>query len=174
MISSDESHFFEVDSNSRQVSLKNCWRIILVLLGISAIFLCTGIYTVVRTKEFKKHAILVPGTVIENVQGTSSGETFYYPKIHFLSKEGKEITIISAMGANSAEFQVGEAVTLLYDPRKPMEAELDTFWQLWSLPLFFCGGGVISASIGFGMLGLEVRGKRTTNWQPQFGQSTNG
>lgn len=169
-----ENHFLEVDSNYQQVSLENWRRIILVLLGISAIFLWAGIYTAVRTKEFKKHAILVSGTVIENIQRTSSGETFYYPKVHFLSKEGQETTIISPVGANSAELQVGEAVTLLYDPRKPMEAELDTFWQLWSLPLFLCSGGVISASIGFGMLGLEVRGKRTTNWQPQFGQSTNG
>jgi Protein of unknown function (DUF3592) len=169
-----ENHFFEKDSSSRQVSLKSLWRIILILFGVSAIFLCVGIYTAVGTKEFKTHAILAPGTVIDNVQGMSSGEIFYYPKIHFLSKEGKEITIISAMGASSAEFQVGEAVTLLYDPQRPMQAKIDSFWQLWSLPLFPCGGGVISASIGFGMLGLGVRRKRTTNWEPQFGQSTSG
>lgn len=40
-------------------------------------------------------------------------------------------------------YQVGQRLTVLYDPNDPAEARIDDFWQLWFLPLATAAGGLV-------------------------------
>ena len=91
-----------------------------------------------RAANFKKTAVEAQGTVSELKEGSSGGansHTVYYPIIRFADKAGLEHTLYSSSGSYPPAYEVGERVSVLYDPANPKEAKVNSFTSLWLWPL---------------------------------------
>lgn len=44
--------------------------------------------------------------------------------------------------SSNAALKVGDRVEVSYLPGPPLEAELDTFWDAWTLPISFSAAGL--------------------------------
>ena len=118
----------------RQVQL-NSSRVCLLFLCASAVLICAGTYSGIRTARFIAHASLAEGTFIENLAtlDTSENRLTYRPRIHFRTRDRQEISIISSFGAAPPTYQVGQTVALLYLPKRADEG--GNSWLLGSLVL---------------------------------------
>ncbi len=130
----------------------------LLFLCAGGVLICAAIYSGVRTARFIGQASLAEGTVIENVAAldTSDNHVTYHPKIHFRTRDGHEIHIVSSSAADRPAYQVGQTVALLYDPSDPKRAKIRGFWNLWLSTVILSGLGAVFAGIGFANVGLAA------------------
>lgn len=80
----------------------------------------------------------------------SVGSTYaYFPTIRFQTANGETLEFEFAEGTAPAAGKVGETVTVLYDPRNPHGARVNSFMTLWFryLIAFFIGGVAILMGI---------------------------
>ena len=80
----------------------------------------------------------------ERAQGTVVGNTYisrsdrggsYHPQVEFSTPDGQHHKFVGSMGSSPAAFIDGDRVPVLYDPKKPEQAAIDTWFQLYSVPL---------------------------------------
>lgn len=110
------------------------------LFIVAAVLLGVGGWLAAGTLEFTRRAASAPGTVIELVTSRGSkGGTLYSPIVRWEPLEGEPRTLRSRTASSPAAFDVGEQVTVLYDPEDPAEARLEAFTELW-LPATALGG----------------------------------
>ena len=90
-----------------------------------------------RTVQFKKTAVEVQGAVIELKEGSSSDHSHpvYYPIIRYADTAGQEHTLYSGTGSFPPAYAVGDRVSVLYNPANPKDAKVNSFSDLWLLPL---------------------------------------
>lgn len=124
---------------------------IFLIVGVAA--LVGGIYWGVKTQRFVASASRASGTVIEleRRQSGDDGPT-YYPVIRFIDADGREVTFTSSTGSNPPSKREGDKVDVLYDPKNPNEAELNSFFALWFGPLMV--GGLFGTI--FPLVGVSV------------------
>ena len=84
----------------------------------------------------------------------------YAPVFNFKAADGASYTVSSDAGSSPPGFAVGETVRVLYSQSNPSVAKIDTFAQLWLMPMIFgcLGAGAIAA--GLLLLRLERRRAR--------------
>jgi len=137
------------------------------------VFLAAGLgllagsgYSFLHTRAAISGAIPADGTVVDLIASTDSdGDTMYYPRVRFRTGTGDVEEFVGGVGSKPAAFDVGEGVKVLYDPERPGDARIDTFFQLWFLPLLLGGMGIIFAGIGGAGIGVG-RGGRAASTQP--------
>ncbi len=91
-----------------------------------------------RAVNFKKTAVEAQGTVVELKEGAGGGtdsHPIYYPIIRFADKARQDHTLYSSSGSYPPAYEVGERVSVLYDPMNPKEAKVNSFSDLWLWPL---------------------------------------
>ncbi len=91
-----------------------------------------------RAVHFKKTAVQAQGAVVELKEGSSGGSNshpVYYPIIRYADTAMQEHTLYSGTGSFPPEYAVGDRVSVLYDPASPKEAKVNSFTDLWLLPL---------------------------------------
>jgi hypothetical protein len=92
-----------------------------------------------RSVAFKKTAVEAQGAVVELKEGSGGGpgnhHTVYYPVVRFADKAGQDHTLYSSSGSYPPAYEVGERVSVLYDPANPKEAKINSFSNLWLWPL---------------------------------------
>jgi hypothetical protein len=64
----------------------------------------------------------------------------------------KTYRIRGQVPSSPSPYSVGESVPVLYEPHKPQEGMIDSFWDHLFIPLVLGGFGSIFGSIGVGML----------------------
>ena len=87
------------------------------------------------------------GTVVEL---THYGKGFR-PVVEFTPASGQAVRFTSVVASNPPAFRVGERVGVYFDVANPGDAFIDTFWQLWFLPMIFTLIGAPLALLGLGM-----------------------
>ncbi len=60
-------------------------------------------------------------------------------------------------------YRVGDVVSILYDPDRPGEAKVDSFYARWAEPLLFSGIGLTFLLVGIGLLWSSWR-----RWRSQL------
>ncbi len=106
-------------------------------------------YSFLHTRTAIARAISADGAVVDLISSIDSdGDTVYYPRVRFRTQAGGMQEFTGSVGSRPAAFDVGEGVRVLYDPERPGDARIDTFFQLWFLPLLLGGMGIIFAGIG--------------------------
>ena len=119
-----------------------------------------GVYSALETRHDIAVGVTAGGTVTDLVAGSDSdGDTVYYPHVRFVTESGDAIEFTSSIGARPPDFDVGESVSVLYDPAFPGNARIDSFFQLWFSTLIFAGMGVVFAAIGGAGLMVRARAK---------------
>jgi len=65
----------------------------------------------------------------------------YQPQVEFTAHDGKKIVFTSSHGSDKKPYEIGTAISVLYNPQKPEEARIRSFSELFGTPLIlmFCG-----------------------------------
>ncbi|HYW43048.1 MAG TPA: DUF3592 domain-containing protein [Bryobacteraceae bacterium] len=148
-------------------------KVVRLVFGMLAVvgsgLLAGGIYSVRHTRQFLQAAVTAPGVVVENVwreDTTSNGGTYwaYYPRVRFRTSDGQDISFISSVGASPPSYRVSEPVTILYDPRQPYSASINSFGSLWAASIVLLGMGVIFTAPGIGFIVWKRASNRKNQW----------
>lgn len=64
-------------------------------------------------------------------------QDYYYPVVEFASRDGRSHTVHMTEGSSVPSHEVGDEVTVLYNPERPLEARIQSFGSyalMWILP----------------------------------------
>ncbi|WP_149260857.1 DUF3592 domain-containing protein [Actinomadura sp. K4S16] len=130
------------------------WLLALLALAFGVAFVVGGIQRYRSGREFMASAQRVPGVVagIHRVERSDSYE--FFPVLRFRTMEGAEIETVGQTRGGSFELNrlKGRPVAVLYDPRNPREARMDT-----SSGRALSGSvGMVAAGCVFAVLGLVM------------------
>lgn len=115
---------------------------IVFILG-SFIPLGIGAYCYKSTSNFLKTAVSTEGTVLEmNERKSSDGSIHYYPVYSFVDVYGTEHKIYCKSGHYPPRYEIGDPISILYNPQSPEEIKYDSFVSLWM-------GALIAGILGF-------------------------
>lgn len=124
--------------------------------ALAAVFVLVGAGLVVwgvisynTTRTFVDRALSAPGRVVDTrryeTRGTSDSRDTIVSVVAFSTPEGREIRFEGPDMNTMASPELGEEVTVLYDPENPTQARVDSFVGLWfvSTLLLVIGGGFV-------------------------------
>jgi hypothetical protein len=83
---------------------------------------------------------------------TESGQRgyIYCPVVQFTTSSGLPFNFKSSVGANPAQYAIGQNVNIIYDPQNPSNAEINSNMSLWfvsgcsfAMGLLFTGLGLV-------------------------------
>lgn len=150
MESADDSEFdaeFErMNREVRQVKGADVEKIILsIFTGVAALMLLiagiASVSNILKTsREKSAPAVVVEMTrrleYDENDSDRVIGEA-YFPVVEFTANDGKRRSVQLSEGSWSPAYEIGDEVTVLYDPQRPLEARIKSFGSsalMWILP----------------------------------------
>jgi len=79
-------------------------------------------------------------------------EEYYYPVVEFSANDGKRRSVQLNEGSSSPQYEVGDEVEVLYDPKHPLDARIKSFGSsalMWILP-------GITGILGIAFLGAVI------------------
>lgn len=79
-------------------------------------------------------------------------QDYYYPVVEFISRDGRKHSVHMTEGNSAPSHEVGDEVTVLYNPEHPLEARIRSFGSsalMWILP-------GITGILGLGFLGAVI------------------
>lgn len=104
------------------------YLLVAVFLVVGVGFTLFGVHQLRIARRLARHGVRVPGVVTrlrwDSSESGSGGS--HYPTLRFQTREGEMVEAESDLGTNPAPARVGQQVTVLYDPAKPVRARLDT------------------------------------------------
>ncbi len=126
------------------------WLFTAIFLLVGLAMLSGAVYSFVTTWRFIGGAIAADGVVIalEESWSSSDGDYTYHPRVAFETEDRRRFEFTGDTGSRPAAFDVGEPVRVLFDPAMPETARIDSFFQLWLLPLILGGLGTVFSSFG--------------------------
>jgi hypothetical protein len=139
---------------------------------VSIVLLGAGGYTYQHTKKFVGNSAVAKGVVVDVVSrssSSSSGHT-HVPVVRFKTGEGETITAHGSLGSDPPSYKKGQEVRVRYDPKDPHKISIDTFFELWFLPLILLGMGAVFGMVGVPMLLASVFSARKKKWLQENGQ----
>lgn len=120
--------------------------VLFILFSILPLGICT--YCYMSTNSFLKTAEKTHGTVLDVVERRTSDGTMYYPVYSFVDVYGTEHKIYSKSGSYPPRYDVGDPISILYDPENPKEIKMDSFVSLWMGSIVAGVLGIIPFFIG--------------------------
>lgn len=119
-----------------------------IFLFVAVIMLAIAIISAVSTSRAAAREQRAPGQVVDmtirksqggyDSQGTyQAPQDYYYPVVEFSLPDGTRKTVQLSEGSWPPAYEVGEQVTVLYDPGKPINARIQSTssnLMLWILP----------------------------------------
>jgi hypothetical protein len=110
---------------------------------IGSLVAISGAIWLGKTALFVTSSVKAPGTVVEMERGSSNdGGSVYYPVYRFTDSSGVTHTQKTPTGSSRYSFEPGEKVTVLYDPKSPKISNIDSFGEIWLVPLSITGFGL--------------------------------
>jgi hypothetical protein len=98
--------------------------------------LVAGVRALITQRRRREGSKLASGVVVALQKqifnpGTSG---VYCPTIEFTTASGEIVRFESSYGTMPASYKVGQVVKILYDPKKPVSAEIDSGLSNWLVP----------------------------------------
>jgi hypothetical protein len=116
-----------------------------VFVWVSAIsgplFLIGAAFAYSHARAFVTRAVRAEGTVVELVDRGGSSGTTYAPVFLFTDAADAKHKVYSSLSSYPPAYEVGEKVTILYDPDKPQKAKIEGFFSLWLVPFILAAIG---------------------------------
>jgi Protein of unknown function (DUF3592) len=95
-------------------------------LAMGIVFTLVGGVQLLQYRRFRSRAARVPGVVADLHHGVSAtAGDLYYPVLAFTTRDGRPVRASTRVGAKPALAQVGDQVTVAYDPHNLEEAEIE-------------------------------------------------
>jgi len=108
-----------------------------ILLIVSGLFFVAALCTTLYNWLFTLAAHHASGTVIEmREEKDKHGIVRYAPTCRFQDSTGVQHTVSSRLFEAPPAFHVGESVPVLYLGSSPQTARIDSFGEIWLLPIF--------------------------------------
>lgn len=141
-----------------------------VFASIGLLFLAVGAFTAWRAFTFTDSSAKAAGTVVElRLSRSGSSSSGHAPVVRFTTNEGRTVEFVSSVSSKPPAYKIGEEVEVLYDPKDPWHAEIDSFVSLWLLPsILFLPGGVFFM-IGSVMIYLRKKKDEMIAWLKKRG-----
>lgn len=124
----------------------------IVMLAIAFFSSASAISSIMKEKS-------APGVVIDNViqrkyenQQDRIYSDYYFPVVAFTAEDGKRRQVEMNTGSDSQDYEKGNEVTVLYDPKHPLDARIKSFGSgalFWILPVIT---GILGASFLTGVI----------------------
>lgn len=116
-----------------------------VFSGIAAILLLvTILLSGLNLRRWQKESA-APGTVVEmtrrvytqTVNGEEIDSVYYTPVVRFTAQDGRRHDVQMQNGSDRPAYEIGDQVTVRYDPQRPLDARIADFGGLagdWIFP----------------------------------------
>lgn len=131
-----------------------------IFLIVGLFFLALTAYLSFSTIQFQKTAQRTEGTVVKLHERISTKdkkrEVMYYPEFAFLDGNKQLHLIESSKGSHPPAYDIGEKVSIIYQPDEPDNAKADTFVELWLAPVIMLILGVTFTLPGLIMFLIPV------------------
>lgn len=122
----------------------------IVFVIIGTIFLLVGLGFAWSSWSLLSVAERTEGTVIRMVgqqhRARNQNRGGAAPVVEF-HVAGERHEFHSMLSTSPPQFQVGEKVTILYNPKDPRDAGIDSFVTLWLFPTIFGGIGAVMLTV---------------------------
>ena len=164
---------FEKQFEAHQKTAANSEGLILgIFSGVAVILLMIALISSVSAILRMNGEKSAPGRVVDIIQRREYVneqdrivQAYYYPVVEFVSSDGRHHSVQMAEGSSSPTHEVGDEVTVLYNPDHPLEARIKSFGSsalMWILP-----GITGILGLGFLIAVLAVRKFMTPADSPQ-------
>jgi hypothetical protein len=130
-------------------------------LAAGAVVFILGIGFAVQNWFFINRAEATTGAITEVllIHGDQDQSDTYRPVFTFKTADGFAHQVQSDVDSSPSNFQIGQRVNVVYSPKAPDDAKIDSIGQLWFFPLLFVGIG--SAAVCCGLIGRRLFARRT-------------
>jgi len=119
----------------------------------SVISMVLGLFFFFNNRAFVKNAIRTEGRIVEaRIVSTRDGKTSYKSIFVFTDKNNKEHWIVPSIRISSLAHEAGDTVSVLYNPKKPKEAKIESLMYLWGASVACGVSGVGSLVVGLVLL----------------------
>ncbi len=115
------------------------------LAALAVASLSYAIWSLSKALNAESDGVQVAGLVIRN---NYDGEV-YYPVVEFHTTDGRDVKFLGPIGSSPADYQEGDAVTVLYPPQHPDQAMIRSFQGLWLRPVVLGAIGIALALAAF-------------------------
>lgn len=133
----------------------------LLVVGIGVLLIGVAAWSLKNSLQLRRDGLRAPGEVIDLIRKQDSdGDITWAPLFRFTTASGREIDIVSSISSSPAAYDIGDTVTMLYDPDKPSRARVDGVLSLWGTAIIVGGLGLLFGGIGTGLLVTRVRAWR--------------
>jgi uncharacterized protein DUF3592 len=122
------------------------WAVLLIFGTIGLAALVAGTIWGLDSYPIFRDNVPARGIVVEEFldKAGKTSEVVYFPIVEFSTATSVTVRFRASTGAGGApEYDVGQAVDVLFDPRNPANARVGSFKQLWMGPLTIGGIGLI-------------------------------
>jgi hypothetical protein len=115
--------------------------LILAKVVVGVILLVVGLNLLTRRRVFRGRMLASSGVVV----GLDViNEATHSVEVKFMTRNGENRVVkVLTEGLTAGEFEVGQQVTILYDPVNPLEVKIESVAEHWLLPLGLIAVGVI-------------------------------
>lgn len=121
--------------------------VLTVFIGVAVLMCVISVLTGVSAWRKISREVEAPGRVVEMVtRRDEQGNEFYYPVVAFALADGSRRTVQMAEGSWPPAYAVGDEVTVLYDPEKPLEARMKSTSGTVSLWIWTLVSGILAAA----------------------------
>ncbi len=81
----------------------------------------------------------------------------FAPVVEFETERGEKVEFVSSYMSTNPSEKVGDTVDLLYNPRAPQSASINTFLSLWFTPMLVGSLGAIFSTVGALLIILSLK-----------------
>lgn len=132
--------------------------------GVAGILLLVAVFSAFSAFQALRAEVSAPGVVVKVVlrqqrvtteNGQEILEETYYPVVRFTAEDGRSREVQLTEGSYPASYEPGDAVTVRYDPERPLAARIDSWSSAalkWILPAIT---GVLGLSFLGAVLGVR-------------------
>ena len=115
-----------------------------------------------RNADFVARALPAAGTVIayDRPGGDAMSAAPLTPIVRYQLNKADVRDLRPEFVASWRGYDIGERLTVLYDPQDPTKALIDDFWQLWFLPVLCGVTGLAMIVVPLSALGLAISANR--------------
>lgn len=122
----------------------------IIILMVATPFLFIGITELRKAQSMIDKFATTTGAVIgtdflRNVDAQDSAKTSWtiHPKVSFTTPQGQEVSFTDSVGSYPSDYEVGDIVEVLYNPKNPQEATIKNWKQVWFAPLGITAIGLL-------------------------------
>ena len=155
---------FEKDWQEHKKTSAGAEKIILgVFTGVAILMLLIAFVSSASAILKMNSEESAPGRVVEIIERREYVneqdrvvEEYYYPVVEYISRDGRSHSVQMTEGSSAPSHEVGDEVTVLYNPDRPLEARIKSFGSsalMWILP-------GITGVLGLGFLGAVMAVRR--------------